>query len=189
MRLVVAHRSRPKVGERENGDGVMVRQEGERTLVAVVDALGHGPVAAQVSSDALRCLIQVPLAQDVEALTAAMHTALRHGRGAAVMLALFDGRTLQCGGVGNVELRARGTRVPVIPTPGILGQSYRALRVASVALSAGDRLVLFSDGLSSRLELEDARHHPPEAACDLLMERYGRPTDDATVLVADVENA
>ena len=187
MRLSVAHRSRPKAGELENGDGVMVRQEGARTLVAVVDALGHGPVAAQVSSEALRCLAQVSMDQDVEAILAAMHAALRHGRGAAVMLGLFDGRTLHCGGVGNVELRSRGTRVPVIPTPGILGQSYRTLRVASVALLPGDRLALFSDGLSSRLELEDARHHPPGAACDLLMERYGRLTDDATVLVADVE--
>ncbi|WP_426751049.1 SpoIIE family protein phosphatase [Myxococcus sp. Y35] len=185
----MAHRSRPKVGEQENGDGVMVRQEGPRSLVAVVDALGHGPVAAQVSADAVGCLAQVPMDQDVESIVAAVHAALRHGRGAAVMLALFDGCTLHCGGVGNVELRARGTRVPVIPTPGILGQSYRALRVVSVPLCAGDRLTLFSDGLSSRLELEDARHLPPGAACDLLMARYGRTTDDATVLVADVETA
>ncbi|WP_194858340.1 MULTISPECIES: hypothetical protein [unclassified Myxococcus] len=48
MRFAVAHRSRPKVGALENGDGVVVRQECARTLVAVVDALGHGPVAAQL---------------------------------------------------------------------------------------------------------------------------------------------
>lgn len=187
MKLAIAHRSRPKVGELENGDGVMVRQERTRTLCAVVDALGHGPVAARVTSEALRCLAQVDLNQDVESLIAAMHLSLRHGRGAAVMVALFDGQTVHCGGVGNVELRTRGTRVPVIPTPGILGQSHRALRVASASLLPGDRLALFSDGLSSRLELDDTRNLAPDAACDLLMERYGRNTDDATVLVVDVE--
>ncbi|GHG73441.1 stage II sporulation protein E [Comamonas sp. KCTC 72670] len=187
MKLAIAHRTRPKEGELENGDGVMVRQERARTLCAVVDALGHGPVAARVTSEALRCLAQVDLSQDVASLIGAMHLALRHGRGAAVMVALFDGHTVHCGGVGNVELRTRGTRVPVIPTPGILGQTHRALRVASASLLPGDRLALFSDGLSSRLELDDTRNLAPDAASALLLERYGRNTDDATVMVVDVE--
>ena len=119
----------------------------------------------------------------------ALHAALKSSRGAAVMVGLFDGRTLHCGGVGNVELRTRGTRVPVMPTPGIVGQSIRALRTVSATLTPGDRLVFFSDGLSFKLDLESARQLPPSEACELLMERYGRLTDDATVLVADVETA
>ncbi|CAM4415037.1 MULTISPECIES: hypothetical protein [Myxococcus] len=57
MRLAVAHRSRPKVGALENGDGFMVRQECARTLVAVVDALGHGPVAAQMLAEEMLGLV------------------------------------------------------------------------------------------------------------------------------------
>ncbi|MFP2931326.1 phosphoserine phosphatase, partial [Pyxidicoccus sp. 3LG] len=148
---------------------------------------GHGPVAARVAADAARCLETQSLSGGVESVVGALHAALRNGRGAAVMVGLFDGRTLQCGGVGNVELRTRGTRVPVIPTPGILGQSFRTLRTASTPLAQGDRLVLFSDGLSFRLDLETTRSLPPGEACALLMERYARDTDDATVLVADVE--
>ncbi len=189
MRLSVAHQSRPKPGEVENGDIALVRQEGGHTLLAVVDALGHGPVAARVAAEAVRCLERVSLGTGVELLMDALHGALRNGRGAGVMVGLFDGKTLQCGGVGNVELRTRGTRVPVIPTPGILGQASRAVRVASAALTPGDRLVLFSDGLSSRLDLEYAQKLSPGQACALLMERYARPSDDATVMVADVEIA
>jgi negative regulator of sigma-B (phosphoserine phosphatase) len=189
VRLTVAHQSRPKVGEVQNGDAALVRQDGALTLLAVVDALGHGPVAAKVAAEAVRCLEHVPLGAGVESLVEALHAALRNGRGAGVMLGLFDGKTFLCGGVGNVELRTRGTRVPVIPTPGILGQPCRPVRTASAALAPGDRLVLFSDGLSSRLELEPAQKLSPGPACALLMERYARPSDDATVMVADVEIA
>lgn len=189
MRLSVAHQSRPKPGEVRNGDMALVRQDGPHTLLAVVDALGHGFAAAEVAATAAGCLERAPLGAGVEPLVEAVHAALRHGRGAAIMVGLFDGTTLQCGGVGNVELRTRGTRVPVIPTPGILGQAMRSLRTASAALVPGDRIVLFSDGLSFRLDLEVARKLPPHEACLLLMERYARPSDDATVLVADVENS
>ncbi|QSQ27710.1 SpoIIE family protein phosphatase [Pyxidicoccus parkwayensis] len=188
MRLSVAHQSRPKLGEVRNGDMALVRTEGSHTLLVVVDALGHGTAAAEVAAEARRCLERMPLDGGVEPLMDAVHAALRNGRGAAIMMGLFDGKTLQCGGVGNVELRARGTRVPVVPTPGILGQSMRSLRTVSAVLAPGDRLVLFSDGLSFRLDLETARKLPPNEACMLLMERYARPSDDATVMVADVEN-
>lgn len=187
MRLAVSHQSRPKHGEVRNGDLALVRHEGGHTLLAVVDALGHGPVAAEVAAVAARCLEEARLDTGVEPLMTALHEALRNGRGAGIMLGLFDGKTLQCGGVGNVELRTRGTKVPVVPTPGILGQPMRTLRTASAVLSPGDRLVLFSDGLSFRLDLEYARKLPPNEACMLLMERYARPSDDATVMVADVE--
>lgn len=188
MRLKAAHRTRPRQGELANGDAVLVRQEGARTLVAVVDALGHGPVAAAVAAQAMRCLGQVSLASGLPAMVDTLHATLRGGRGAAAMLGLFDGRSLECGGVGNVELRTQGTKVPVMPTPGILGHPRRQVRTVEATLTLGDRLVLFSDGVSSRMELEAVRGLSPEAACALLLERYGRETDDATVLVADVES-
>ncbi|WP_223782961.1 SpoIIE family protein phosphatase [Myxococcus sp. AS-1-15] len=187
VRLAVAHLTRPKPGEVENGDGVVVRSGSGVTLLAVVDSLGHGPAAALATAAATQCLTRMPLTSSVEELVAALHVALKHGRGSAVMLALFDGSVLHAAGVGNVELRTLGTRVPVLPTPGILGQSFRTLRTVSTPLLPKDRLVLFSDGLSFRLDLEQVRDQPPDAACAVLLERFGRATDDATVLVADVE--
>ncbi|ADO69751.1 SpoIIE family protein phosphatase [Stigmatella aurantiaca] len=187
MKLTTAHRTRPREGEQVNGDAVLVRSEKGYTLLAVIDALGHGPVAADVAGKALKGLTQAPLPSSVEALVDVLHGVLKGGRGAAVMLALFDGRFLHCGGVGNVDLRTLGTRVPVFPTPGILGQPCRKVRPLEATLAPGDRLVFFTDGLSSRLEPHTTQGLSPEAACVLLMERYGRSTDDATVLVADVE--
>ena len=45
----VAWLSRPREGESVNGDAVIVRRHGDAVLVAVVDALGHGPKAAEVA--------------------------------------------------------------------------------------------------------------------------------------------
>jgi phosphoserine phosphatase RsbX len=187
MRLATAWLTRPRQGEHANGDAVLVRSEQGHTLLAVVDALGHGPVAADVAGQALQGLEGVPLPSHVESLVAVLHRALKGSRGAAAMVLLFDGRTVHCGGMGNVELRTLGTRVPVFPTPGILGQPGRKVHPREASLAPGDRLVLFTDGLSSRLDASITQGLAPAAACALLMERYGRHTDDATVLVADVE--
>ncbi|SEK23496.1 Stage II sporulation protein E (SpoIIE) [Stigmatella aurantiaca] len=187
MKLATAWRSRPRQGEQANGDAVLVRSEQGHTLLAVIDALGHGPVAADVADKALRGLASVPLPSSVDALVEVLHRVLKGTRGAAALVALFDGRTLRCGGVGNVDLRTVGTRVPVFPTPGILGHPCRKVHSLETLLAAHDRLVFFTDGLSSRLEAHLTQGRDPEAACALLMERYGRHTDDATVLVVDVE--
>ena len=44
----VAYLTRPREGETENGDRAVVVDLGDVTLLAVIDALGHGPVAARV---------------------------------------------------------------------------------------------------------------------------------------------
>jgi phosphoserine phosphatase RsbX len=187
VRLTTAWLTRPRQGEQANGDAVLVRSEQGHTLLAVVDALGHGPVAADVAGQALHSLEHAALPCRVEALVERLHRALRGSRGAAALVAVFDGRMLECGGVGNVDVRTLGTRLPVFPTPGILGQPCRPVQPVETALVPRDRLVFFTDGLSSRLEARLTQGHAPPAACSVLMERYGRHTDDATVLVVDVE--
>ena len=45
----VAHLSQPKPGEKANGDAVLVRRDGDALMLAVVDGLGHGPIAAEAA--------------------------------------------------------------------------------------------------------------------------------------------
>jgi hypothetical protein len=70
---------------------------------------------------------------------------LQGTRGATAMVCFFDGQLLTGCSVGNVELRARGTRVSVAITPGILGsrvQHYRAFqtRVSPFSCRVGPRI-------------------------------------------------
>jgi len=185
--FTIAHRTRPKDGERANGDAVVRRQDGERALVAVIDGLGHGELAALAATRAVDFLRDWAL--DGELLTAmhGVHEALRGTRGAAASLCLLDGHALVCCGVGNVEIRCLGTKVPILPSPGVLGARVLQFRICRGTLAPGSRLVLFSDGISQRSPLEDLRRLDPEAMCDELMLSHRKPSDDATVLVCDLK--
>lgn len=181
------HLSRPRVGEIACGDGVMVRDDGTRTLLAVVDALGHGPAAAEVTALALACLARVALDCGPTALLFELHEALRGTRGAAAMACVLEGERLAGCGVGNVDLRTDPKSVPVVLSPGILGNSVRVFRSFEGPAPAGTRVLLFSDGVSgTRLRLDELRALDPERACRTIVERFAYPHDDATVLVADV---
>jgi len=187
VRATIEHLSIPREGEACNGDAAIVREYERGTMFAVIDALGHGEHAAAVAKVAIECLSEVQLDRGVRAIIEILHRRLRGGRGAAAMVCLFEDGKLEGCGVGNVELRSIRTRVPVVLSPGILGGNINRIRIFEAQLSPGDRLVIFSDGISSRLDLDACRGVPAAQACRVLMERHRRSHDDATVLITDIE--
>lgn len=160
MRVSVAQASRPKPGERECGDRVVVVEGDTHVLVAVVDGLGHGPEAALAAMAAETFLVanaSLPLAD----MFRSCDRALIGTRGAAMAVIRVDRAhgLVAHAAVGNVELRAISReRVRPVPEPGFLGGRFRRVRETSYPLSPGDLVVLFSDGVSSRLELEPYRN-------------------------------
>jgi len=190
MKLKASHATRPKVGESVNGDGVVVRQLGDRVLLAVVDALGHGPIAADVKHKACQHLEQVSLELDVRLIIEGLHKSLRGTRGAAAMicgLVIGPNGQLEGCGVGNVDLRAQGANIPIVLSPGVLGAHVRTMRVFRGEVSTGSRLVLFSDGISSRAAFDGLRRLSPAIACEQVLANHSHAHDDATVLIADLE--
>jgi negative regulator of sigma-B (phosphoserine phosphatase) len=179
--------TRPKLGELVNGDAVVFRHEGARGLVAVIDALGHGPTAAEVAQAATNFLQNVSLETTVRDVLAGLHRALRSSRGAAAMVCCLHGERLEGCGVGNVELRISGGQVPVVLSPGILGGNVRVFRVFGGKLAHRSRLVLFSDGVSARFRLDTMSHMKPTELSQHLVAGHGRSYDDATALVVDFE--
>jgi negative regulator of sigma-B (phosphoserine phosphatase) len=184
--LVVAHQSIAREGERHCGDIAISRRSGHLHLVAVVDALGHGEGAWRVAEKALRYLDVASLDAGVKTLLVGLHAALDATRGAAAMIALFDGRTLTAGGAGNVECRGLSRPFPFVPVPGIIGGRVHPWRIASVDVHAGDRFALFSDGLSRRTNFAPALVQSPRDACAAILAAHRNATDDATLLVAEV---
>jgi negative regulator of sigma-B (phosphoserine phosphatase) len=190
----------PKDGEKVNGDAALVRRDAGPggpggsgvTLVAVIDALGHGEKAAQAADVGMRYLEAAPLGKGIRHLMEGLHDQLRGTRGAAAMLLLLERDKLLTGcSVGNVTLRSYRAKVPATLTPGVLGGQMNKLRLFQAELAPGDRLVVFSDGISSRFDEEAARR--PEAfnalaTCQAIMAHHRKAHDDATVLVVDVES-
>lgn len=187
MKLAVEFLTIPREGESENGDAAMVRRDGDGGLLAVIDALGHGARAAHAAHAAMRFLADAPLDKGLHSLIEGLHEALRGTRGAAAMLLMIAGGRLEGCGVGNVDARGVGTRVPAVLTPGVLGGQLARIKIFEAPLSARGRIVVFTDGISGRLTLDDLGALYAREACRAVMDRYRRPTDDATVLVTDFE--
>ena len=174
-------------GEGRSGDVAVFAPCRRGGLLAVIDGLGHGDLAADAAEAAAEVVRQ--RAEDsAHDLLAACHKALRSTRGAVMTLAWFDvvARELEWTGVGNVEARLvrTGTRPhsPVV-LGGVLGMNLPKVRLDTVALEPGDTVVLATDGISANYsESVDPAAGAQEVA-DNVLARCGKGTDDALVAV------
>jgi phosphoserine phosphatase RsbX len=184
--LVVEYQSRPKLGETANGDVVVVRYGRGGTLVALVDALGHGPRAVTVAERASAYLCEVAdalLESDAENAMRGLHGALHGTRGAAATICLIRGWMLDACGVGNVEVRCVGATIPVVMTPGIVGVQMQRLRSFTGTLPAGARCFMFSDGVSRQAPFSGLASLNVRQACETLIANHCHAHDDASVVV------
>lgn len=183
----------PFPGERLSGDAAIVVQRDDVALLAVVDALGHGEVAAAVAAVAQRT-IEACAGAPLDELLRHCHTALAGSRGAAIGAARLDlARGRLCyGGVGNVEGRLvrRGARAErLVSFGGIVGSILPTLRLFDFALGPGDLILLHSDGISARFDL---RAYPalteqsPTLIAGVIARDWARERDDQSILVARV---
>ena len=183
---------RPCDGERVSGDDAAVAYEGSRLLVGVADGLGHGPLAREAASRAAGVLRAAPDAAP-DAVLGASHRALEKTRGAVMAVCAIDESTrdLTIASVGNVSAHVYGFGAArrFEGSSFVLGDPSRGPRRISTEVRRLERaeiLVLFTDGVSSRTNLEGERdllrQHPIRVAQQVL-QRFGGTRDDALVLV------
>jgi serine phosphatase RsbU (regulator of sigma subunit) len=183
--------SRPHPHYRENGDGYLIQPHGEQAiLIALIDALGHGPEAAEVSQLACDYLREASANYGIEELLRGCHRHLQGTRGAAVALAQVDrqsGRLRYCG-VGNIEARLVGqTSARPISYNGIVGAVMPNFRCFEYSLAPSDMIMMHSDGISARFDLAtypDLSGQPVQLIADAIAREWSRQHDDATIVVA-----
>lgn len=181
----------PIDGERECGDAFVVLPGPDRTRVMVADGLGHGTLAASAAEQALRTAEKQVHASLLPALES-IHGALRSTRGAAVALADIEpgSHQVQFVGVGNIAafVVQLGERRGMVSSSGIVGHDARRLHVFQHAWPATGVLVMHSDGLTARWDLNQAVYqtllgkHPALIAA-VLFRDFSRGRDDATIVV------
>ena len=191
--------SMPLPGETECGDRYVVERFEFGAMVAMIDALGHGSAAAAAADLAAQTLSR-HCREDPLALIRRCHASLRGTRGAAVSIAEFDAerRTISWIGIGNVagvlvsddpqglpRLRGLlgyggvvGDRLPETSTTG------RLMGASVVEVSAGDTLILTTDGVGPYPPDVLRAERDPQAQAQRILDRYAKRTDDAAVLVA-----
>lgn len=178
-------------GETQSGDASLVQATEDGLLVAVVDGLGHGEEAAAAAEAALG-VFREHAGQPLAMLFERCHERLQATRGAAVVLAALDTSraTLTWAGVGNVEavLVAAGpaegrARQWLTNRGGVVGYRLPAVEPRVVPIQPGDLLILATDGIDERFGSEPMPSDAPGDLARAILERHGKATDDALVLV------
>ena len=188
----VAVLGRMAPGELVSGDDAVILRDSAGTLtVAVIDGVGHGPLARDAARDAVQVIRRRSDAPLVNILRACDEE-LRTTRGAVATLARLDPTTsrLTLAGVGNVSaaLYQPGDTRRFTGMANVLGGRLRGRRprVEHLDLSPHGTLILFSDGLVSRADLAhepETLRTPPMAVAQRMLERFSRDDDDALVMV------
>ncbi|TKS63123.1 MAG: hypothetical protein EWM73_01778 [Nitrospira sp.] len=179
-------------GQPQSGDRHLVQPYSNGLLVAVVDGLGHGELAAAAADLAVSTLIK-HAGESVIALVKRCHIALRDTRGVVMALASFNelDRALTWMGIGNVEglvLRAEGSppskHENLLLRGGVVGDQLPSLSASIIRLMQGDTLVFTTDGIRGDFAKDLSSSDPPQMMADQIIAKYSKGSDDALVLVA-----
>lgn len=186
--IVYGAASRCKPGETLNGDAYIVQHlSATKTMVAVIDGLGHGKDAHLASNIIKEQILQKSSLPLIDLVKYA-HQAAKGTRGAVVGVALINCQIakIQYVGIGNIEgfVVLSTSKKNLISFGGILGHNIRTPQVFEFPFEKGDTLCMYSDGINSRWNANDiAWKDEPQKNADFLINNYSRPNDDATILI------
>lgn len=178
-------------GQSESGDLHVVWPFETGVLIGVVDGLGHGPEAA-AAARAAADILQAHAGEPVVALVKHCHEGMRKTRGAVLSIASLDAadRMMSWIAVGNVEgalfranPAARPARETVLMRSGVVGYQLPPLRAAAHTLQADDVLVFATDGIRDTFTTQPPLSRDPQEAATEILNRFGKDSDDALVLV------
>lgn len=184
-------------GASESGDLHVVAPFRNGVLAVAIDGLGHG-VEAGAASRAAATVLQGHAGGPVDELVRLCHAELRKTRGAVLSVASFNAveDTMTWLGVGNVEgmlFRSDPTANPqreaILLRSGVIGYQLPPLRPAVLPVARGDTLVFATDGISPDFGTMLPLDRRPAETADAIIDRYGKRTDDALVLVVRYRGA
>lgn len=185
--IQIAAYGRAYMGERVTGDGVVLIQHENLLFITIIDALGHGLSAHRAARQAETFLSQ-SWQSDPFVTLLELNNALQGSIGAAAGIAVLDTKThhLSYAGVGNTVLRTFNRKSSrLLSTDGIVGGHLCKPRLQSQTLDDKEVLLMYSDGVSDRFDLEDYPQlltHSPAAVARKVVDKFGKNHDDATCI-------
>ena len=188
----------PYPGEEVCGDAWTVVADARGLTICVIDGLGHGPDAhraARVGID----VVHLHSTRTPTDLVERMHAAMRPTRGAAVAVARIDLASARVTfvGIGNISasVTAADERDGIGGAPrarqlvshnGIVGHNVRKIQEFETPWSRDAMLVMHSDGLGTRWQLErypGLANQRASLIASTLYRDFSRRHDDASVVV------
>lgn len=185
----------PKAGEECCGDSWALDQQPGRSLLMMVDGLGHGVYAAEAAREAVRAF-QQNVHRRPGAILEAAHGALRGSRGAAMAVAELDldQGSIRYAGIGNIStvLVSPVGHASFVSHNGIVGHQARKFQEFTYSWHPEGTVIMHSDGLGTQWRLEDYPGlitRDPGLVAAVLYRDFTRGRDDVTVLVARAADA
>ncbi|RTZ24393.1 SpoIIE family protein phosphatase [Vibrio penaeicida] len=181
-------RSRPYFGEVVCGDGSVILESDKGLFVAIIDSLGHGQNAAKLSRE-MEDSINKENSFDLQWLIKKLNEEFKGSIGAAVTLFTLDriNKKFECINIGNNCVRIIShSSSSLSAQPGIVGERIPSLMPISDNYQFGDMFVLTTDGIKEHFCLSECptlRYETAENASSIIMERFSKRHDDATVIV------
>ncbi|MEW6521492.1 MAG: hypothetical protein AB1461_19010 [Thermodesulfobacteriota bacterium] len=170
------------------GDGVHVRQDRRFTRLAVVDSLGLGKRAAEITQMVFAELDRRPLFWPPASLLEEVESPLAETNGAAVHVLLFDQvkDQLFSAGIGNIAtlIALDGRLIRETDPPGIVGNARWRRRISGQEYSvlAGVRVSMHTDGQKRIHDLSADFTVAPAVIAQILFEPLTPQRDDATLV-------
>ncbi len=179
----------PYPGEVECGDSwAFGLKSGVPTLFAV-DGSGHGPQAASAARSAVEDFENIDQMDSVRIMET-IHRALAPTRGGATAVARVDrdARLVRFSGIGNISAAvvSEGSTMRMISHNGTAGHVASRLRECSYPFTGSPTVLLHSDGVSAKWELEA---YPGLAVCrpsviaGVISRDFRRSNDDSLIVV------
>jgi anti-sigma regulatory factor (Ser/Thr protein kinase) len=177
-------------GESVSGDAWAVAANGGRTVLLLVDGLGHGIIAADAAREAVR-LFHENVGHVPAVIVQALHDGLRSTRGAAVAVSDIapDHGVVKYAGVGNIcaAIVTPTSRRHLVSHNGTAGHAVRRIDEFTYPWPKGAVLVMHTDGLSTHWDLDrypGLMTRSPGLIAAVLYRDFNRGRDDVSVLAA-----
>jgi anti-sigma regulatory factor (Ser/Thr protein kinase) len=189
-RVVIGFAGAAYAGEAVSGDAWAVAEHKGRTMLLLVDGLGHGLVAADAAREAVR-LFHDNVGHAPAVIVQALHDGLRSTRGAAVAVTEIapDRGVVKYAGVGNIcaAIVTPTSRRHLVSHNGTAGHAVRRIDEFSYSWPKDAVLVKHTDGLSTHWDFDrypGLLMRSPALIAAVLYRDFNRGRDDVSVLTA-----
>ncbi len=171
-----------------NGDQCDYWNFNGKTILCMVDGLGHGKFA-EIAAKAAITYVSSNLNKTIQELFQECNKALINTRGVAMGIAIINEKNnnLQYAGVGNIRAKLISDKNRSLTCGyGIVGAGYKKLIVENHEIKSGDTLILYTDGLkeiTGTPTYEDSIFNDDEKLATKILQDWSKGIDDCAVLV------
>jgi len=178
---------RPLWGYFSCGDTGIIKEFNHKVFLGLIDVLGHGEEAYKLAVKS-RNFLSKNYHKDLVEIIKALHEHIKGTRGEVIGLCLLDilSGNLRCAGIGNISVRSFGSSCQrVIFRSGIVGYMMPNPREEILQISAGDVVLMYSDGVRDHFRLEDYPGLLKDNAKTIarnIVKKFGKNEDDASCI-------